>query len=121
MAAVSTKSDVGSLDHTLQRLAHLHPHLEARAGADQPPGWIRSADLFAPGSPHLTPILDAVGAATGSDDRQIAVSFFLNAYAWLVAAVGLGCIVVDARLPDLAFENVAVRFNEDGRALGIAF
>ncbi|HML23437.1 MAG TPA: IucA/IucC family C-terminal-domain containing protein [Aggregatilinea sp.] len=118
--ALSVMSGVLSLDTTLQRLTALSPYLEGRTGADLPEGWIASTDLFAPGSPSLPLVLDAVGATTGSDDWQIAVSFFMNGYAWTVAAVALGCVVVDGRLPDLSFENVALHY-DDGRMLGVAF
>ncbi|WP_119070062.1 IucA/IucC family C-terminal-domain containing protein [Aggregatilinea lenta] len=113
-------NEVTPLDGTLQRLVRLYPYLELRTGDDLPPGWVNAKDLIASGSPHLPRLVRTVGATSGTDDRQVAVSFFLNGYAWLVAVVGLGCLLAEGRVPDLTFEDVALRFDEQGNAAGMA-
>ena len=59
--------------------------------------------------------------ATGTTDRQIGVSFFLNGYAWLVAAAALGCYLLAERALTLTPSSIALHFDADGRADGIAF
>lgn len=70
-----------------------------------------------PGPREIEHALDTT-VIEGTPARVVALEW---TYAEDLIAVGLGCLVVEARVPDLAFENVAVRFDEDGRALGIAF
>src|SRR5690606_29707439 len=89
--AVSVRDDARPLAGTLEELTALYTYLDARAADGPPTGWITAEALAAPGLPHLSDLVAAVTVATGTTDRQIGVSFFLNGYAWLVAAAALGC------------------------------
>ncbi len=107
----------GSLDwlHTL------HERFETRCGAPPSEDWIAVPDLIQPDSPHLSQLLALVGETYATSDRQIGVSFFMNSYAWLIAAASLGCYIASSRVPDLSPSNMWLRFEANGRATGISF
>ncbi len=106
---------------SLDWLRALHEGFEARTGQPTGEGWIAVHDLIQPDSPHLNRLLALVGDTYATPDGQIWVSFFLNSYAWLIAAASLGCYIASNRVPDLTPSNLWLRFEANGRATGISF
>lgn len=109
------------LANSLNWLLTLHEGFQARTGP--PPGedWIAVPALMQPDSPHLDRLLALVGTTYATPDRQIWVSFFMNSYAWLVVAAGVGCYITSNRVPDLTPANLWLHFEANGRATGISF
>ncbi|QIN79662.1 hypothetical protein GBA65_15265 [Rubrobacter marinus] len=108
---------------TLARLAAVEdggPALSAHIGLPADTGWTGCADL-AGDDAHLDDLLERVGRSYGSGDRAVAGSLFLRAYLWPILVPAVAAFLVDRRVPDVGAANVALRFDERGRADGVAF
>jgi Ferric iron reductase FhuF-like transporter/FhuF 2Fe-2S C-terminal domain len=94
------------LADTLEPLAGLGvvTHLGAREGD----GWI-AADRLAGDPGALGEALDEIGAALGTDRRDVCAAQLMELWTWLVAAPAAAGIVAGPRLPDVSAGNVLVR------------
>ncbi len=111
------------LAETLERVSVLEiggTNLSARLGVPDEPGWVTTAELAADGG-LLDELLDRVGRAYKTDDRAVMGTLFLRGYLWRILISAVAAFLIDRRLPGLGPENVALHFDENGRAAGLAF
>jgi hypothetical protein len=78
------------------------------------PGWRRGAEV--PG--HLDELLAAVAEATGTRSPAATVTFFLEPYAWHLAAACVGALLCSGALPPL--DDVQVHDTPEGWCDAIA-
>jgi ferric iron reductase protein FhuF len=89
-------------------------------GEPEGDGWIR-ATRFTGGDDDLyANILEGKGVTRGSTDTKLIASFFLHTYLWAYVGAGLGCFLVDRRVPELSPEQVAIHFNQQFTADNVA-
>ena len=79
-------------------------------------GWIRCADLVAPGSEELDRHLALVAERQRTTRPSVTASLLLARHAWALATAAFGSLLGEGGLPDLAPANVAVRLDGDGFA-----
>jgi len=79
-------------------------------------GWIRCADLVAPGSAELDRHLALVAERQRTTRPSVTASLLLERHAWALATAAFGSLLGEGGLPDLAPANVAVRLDGDGFA-----
>jgi hypothetical protein len=84
-------------------------------------GWFRAADLLQPDRPYLDEGLAWSVRRYPNAERRVGGSFFISHYVWYVAAAAVGCYLAEQRVPDLAADNVALRYgsytwSEDGES-----
>jgi hypothetical protein len=103
-----------ALRETLARVCAGNPYVKIQHGP--PEGWLGAAALVADGAPHLDRLLAQVGAEAETERSDVMASFFFGGYGWLLASIGVGCFLVDRRVPSLAAEDVAFRFEKTGHA-----
>jgi hypothetical protein len=95
---------------TVARVAALDPYLIAEAG-DLEPGWFRAADLPSVDGAQLgIGLAHAIADYPGAEAR-VAGAFFVGHYVWYLAAAAIGCYLAERRVPDLAPEQVALRYS----------
>lgn len=94
--------------------------LSCRLGVPDRPGWVTVAELAADRD-LLDELLERVGRAYGTEDRAVTGTLFLRAYLWSILAPVVGALLTERRLPRLGAEDVALRFDESGSAVGLAF
>jgi ferric iron reductase protein FhuF len=110
-------TDSAALAATLARISHLDEWLAAELEPDGGDGWMPAADL----ADHLPAVLARVGRRWETDDRRVQAAFFAHEYSWRVAGPAIAAYLAEARVPELAPEHVAVRFDADGSVRPIAF
>lgn len=106
------------LSATFARVSALSDYLAAEIGPLEC-GWFRASDLLQPNSPYLEEGLTRSVSDHPGAERRVAGSFFIGHYTWYLAAAAIGCYLAERRAPDLAAENVALRYStftweEDG-------
>lgn len=107
---MTISSPPAPLAATLERIRPLDEHyLTAEVGALEP-GWFRAADLAVPDSPLLAEGLARQTALHPGMPPRTAGAFFIGEYAWYVFAAAVGAYLAERRVPDLAPERVALRF-----------
>lgn len=95
---------------TLTRIRPLDEHyLTAEVGALEP-GWFCAADLLAADSPLLAEGLARQTALHPGMPPRTAGSFFIGEYVWYVFAAAVGAYLAEQRVPDLAPEHLALRY-----------
>jgi hypothetical protein len=94
--------------------------VSARLGVPDEPGWVTPADLVADGA-LLDDLLRRIGRAYGTDGRAVMGTLFLRGYLWRMLVLAVAAFLTDRRLPDIGVENVALCFDGDGYAAGLAF
>jgi hypothetical protein len=83
-------------------------------------GWCSLSDLLADGGGELDRRLAAVGAAYGTGSRTVIARFFVDGYAWSVVGIGVAGYAGGRRVPDLAADNLALRFGDHGGLEAVA-
>lgn len=83
-------------------------------------GWSSLSDLLADGGAELDRHLAALGTAYGTGSRTVIARFFVDGYAWSVVGNGVAGYVGGRRVPDLAADNLALRFDEQGGLEAVA-
>jgi hypothetical protein len=109
-----------ALQETLSHLGALGSFLAAELGPLEA-GWFRAADLLRPDLPYLDEGLAWSVRRYPKAERRVSGSFFIGNYAWYIAAAAIGCYLAEQRVPDLAAENIALRYStftwhEDGES-----
>ncbi|MCK6629231.1 MAG: ferric iron reductase [Anaerolineae bacterium] len=99
-----------ALQETLTRLGALDHFLAAEIGPLEA-GWFRAADLLRPDPPHLDEGLAWSVRRYPKAEHRVRGSFFIGNYAWYLAAAAIGCYLAERRVPDLAAENIALRYS----------
>jgi len=107
-----------SLRDLFVRLAALDEHLCAEVGS-LAAGWHPAPGFATLDSPLLDEGLALAVAEHPQAERRVAGSFLLGNYAWYVPAAAIGAFVAERRVPELAPDNVALRYStytweEDG-------
>ena len=95
---------------TLARVVAFDLEQPAAKIGDLEPGWFRAADLLRPDTPHLDEGLARSVARYPGAERRVAGAFFIGHYVWYLAAAAIACYLAERRVPDLAAENVALRY-----------
>jgi hypothetical protein len=114
-----TLPDTAPLFATLARLNALDAEMVGATPGELGAGWFRADTLLREGSPELRDGLARQAARYPGMERRTAGAFFVNRYAWDVFAGAAGAYLAERRVPDLAPENLALRFQsssweEDG-------
>lgn len=99
-----------ALQETLSRLGTLDQFLDAELGPLEA-GWIRAVDLLRPDRSCLEEGLAWSVRRYPRAERRVSGSFFIGNYAWYIAAAAIGCYLAEQRVPDLAAENIALRYS----------
>jgi ferric iron reductase protein FhuF len=86
----------------------------ATLGAPDGPGWSPAADL-ARGGPALDEALGRLRADLGTPRADVAASLWLEAYVAALVGPAVALLVLDARLPALDADGLAVHVEDDGR------
>jgi hypothetical protein len=107
-----------TLAQTLSRVAQVDENLIASIGAAEA-DWFPAAILLNSEVDCLQAALDRQAAHHPHMEARTKASYFIGEYAWYVAASAVGAYLAEKRVPDLATENVALRFqrytwHEDG-------
>lgn len=116
-----------SLAETLARVSALDHYLRATRIDALSEGWLGATDLVAPDGIALDAALQHILTpyAATPDDRHVAASLLINAYAWSLSAAAIASYLTEGRVPDLDAGNVALRFSAPGEdeesSFGIAF
>jgi hypothetical protein len=97
------------LSDTLARVGALDSHLAAELGPLNE-GWFPATTLLTPGSAILAEGLARSIARCPGAERRVAGSFFAGEYAWSVPAAAVAAFLAEGRVPDLALENIALRY-----------
>lgn len=100
---------VTPLAATLECIGALDSYLAADLGPLEA-GWFPASALIAPGSPELAEGLARSVARYPGAEARVAGSFFAGEYAWYLCAAATGAYLSEGRVPDLAAENVALRY-----------
>lgn len=95
---------------TFSRVSALNEHFAVELGSLEN-GWFRASDLAGPDSPHLEEGLTRSVSHYPEAERRVAGSFFIGHYAWYLTAAAIGCYLAERRVPDLAAENIALRYS----------
>lgn len=122
MTHAVTARPTAALAGTLGRCAEIaieHQAVALRLGRPAEPGWLTRAEVLQPGV--LEDLLARVGRGARSAKRSVQGTWLLEAYAGaLVVPAVLGALT-EGRVPDVDPGNVAVRFDDEGGATGVAF
>lgn len=86
---------------------------------DSEPGWLKANQLLE--AAHLAPLLKANGAHHKASDDQSPAALWFGHYVFNIMAVAVTSYLVAQRVPDLSLESLALRFDEDGEPLAIAW
>jgi hypothetical protein len=109
-----------SLRDLFARLSALDEYLSAEVGPLDA-GWHRAPAFATSEPPLLEEGLALAVAEYPNAERRVAGSFLLGNYAWYVPAATIGAFVAERRVPDMAADNVALRYStytweEDGES-----
>lgn len=110
------------LAETLSRVAAVDVgeiELSARLGVPDGPGWVMVSRL-ASDDDLLEELLGRIGNTYGTGNRSVTGTFLLRSYLWRVLTTAVATFLLDRRVPDLAPQNVALSFGENGYASGLA-
>jgi hypothetical protein len=94
---------------TIARAAALDQFLIADVGPLEA-GWFRADALAQAESGVLEEGLFRVAAHYPGADRRTAAAFLVGEYAWYLAAAAITAYLAEQRVPDLASENVGLRY-----------
>jgi len=97
------------LAETLARAATLDEFLGAEVGPLEE-GWFRADALSDPNSPLLEEGLTRIVARYPNAPRRVAGAFFIGEYARYLAAAAITAYLAEQRVPDLAHDNIALRY-----------
>ncbi|MCW5874199.1 MAG: (2Fe-2S)-binding protein [Anaerolineales bacterium] len=86
---------------------------------DAQPGWLSASQLQE--SAHLAPLLKANGEHHKASDAQSPAALWFGHYVFNIMAVAVTCYLAAKRVPDLRPGSVALRFDEDGEPVAIAW
>lgn len=117
-----TKPRNGPLAETLVRCAALglaHPRPSARVGPAPGPGWVACGDASL--AAELDALLTLAERSAGTHDRRVSATFALEAYAWALVMPALVAYLAERRIPDVAADNVALRFDADGEGAEVSY
>jgi len=100
---------------TLERLGALrleHLAIDARIGAPDGEGWLRRADLLAPGG--LDRAMAGVGRRAETTLPAVQGTWLLEGYVFALALPALAALLTERRVPDVGADNVALGCGAEG-------
>lgn len=103
---------VAPISVTLARIAALDEFMVSEVGVLEA-GWIKASELADPTLPYLQQELDRPQISYPTIEDQTKGSFFIGEYSWSLAAAAIGAYLAEGRVPDLAADNMAVRFRTE--------
>ncbi len=109
------------IEQTLASLAAASEEYRAQllSARDAQPGWLNASQLHE--SAHLAPLLKASGDHHKATDAQSPAALWFGHYVFYIMAVAVTCYLAAQRVPDLRPGSVALRFDEDGEPVAIAW
>jgi hypothetical protein len=93
--------------------------LSARLGIPDEPGWVMVSELASDGD-LLDELLGRIGRKYETNNRSITGTFLLKGCLWRTLTPAVAAFLLDRRMPDLSAQNVALSFDENGYASGLA-
>jgi hypothetical protein len=111
MIPTNTSDLRAPLAATLARVAALDPHTFVAGMGDLAPGWFPATALYDSASARLDEGLAHSTRRYPSAERRVAGAFFVGHYAWYLAGAAICAYLAERRVPDLAPQNVALRYS----------
>lgn len=104
------------LTATIARVSALDALLAAQVLPAPAEDWRRVSDLLDAAAPTgwFDAVIGQIMARYSVRERRTAAMFFLGSYAWYVTASAIASYLTDRRVPSIALDDVAVRFDVDG-------
>ena len=105
------EADVAPLSRVYGQLRAIHPNWWVHEGEPVGTGWIDGRALCEPNRGALQVLLTRIGQRMCSSNRKVIAAAFALRFGWSSAAA-IGPYIVADCVPDVALDNVALRFSE---------
>lgn len=111
---------IHELEGTLARVSQSIPEFSATVG-ELEPGWFLAAELGDSISGRLTDAFERIAVIYPGADIRTQAALFINQYAWVLSGAAVIALLLEKRVPDLAWHNIALCYitvtcEEDGES-----
>ncbi|MCS6847071.1 MAG: IucA/IucC family C-terminal-domain containing protein [Anaerolineae bacterium] len=107
------------LASTIAKINGYSRHFKLHLGMPDGVGWRRASEVVTSDS-WLLVQLECLHAKHPYYPKHVVAMNFYNRYQWYLVTAGVAGFLLDARVPNLGAESIAIRLDDDGWVAGVA-